>query len=114
MTTLLPKDADNNPIPALRLRTSGGAHAISATGASARNTTAFASDTKVVSVYATGAVYLKFGDSSVTASNTDHYYPTGIYYDFAISGGGAKGPHNTHMAVLAVGSNCTVYISEKE
>lgn len=113
MTTLLPKDADNNPIPALRLR-SGGAHSISATSSSARNATAFSTETKIVSVYATGAVYLKFGTASVTSANTDHYYPQGVYYDFAISGGGEKGPHNTHLAVLAVSDNCTVYISEKE
>jgi hypothetical protein len=113
MTTLLPKDADDNIIPALRLR-AGGAHSISATGSSARNSTAFSSETKVVSVYATGPVYLKFGSSSVTAANTDHYFPEGIYYDFAISGGDNKGPHNTHLAVLQAESACTVYISEKE
>jgi hypothetical protein len=113
MTTLLPKDADNNTIPALRLR-SGGGHSVSATGSSARNSTAFAATTKVVSVYATGPVYLNFGGASVEAENTDHYFPEGVYYDFAISGGDTKGPHNTHLAVLAAGSNCTVYISEKE
>ena len=113
MTTLLPKDADDNIIPALRLK-SGGAHSISATGSSARNSIAFNSDTKVVSVYATAPVYLKFGGASVTAANTDHYFPESVYYDFAISGGDVKGPHNTHLAVLAAESNCIVYISEKE
>lgn len=113
MTTLLPKDADDNIIPALRLK-AGGAHSISVTGTSARNSTAFNADTKVVSVYATGAVYLKFGGASVTAANTDHYFPEGIYYDFAISGGDIKGPHNTHLAVIQAESGCTVYISEKE
>lgn len=114
MTTLLPKDADNNIIPALRLKTPGGAHSISATGTSARNSTAFSSDTKVISVYATGAVCLRFGGGTVTATASDHYFPQGVYYDFAISGGDAKGPHSTHLAVLAAGGNCTVYISEKE
>lgn len=114
MTTLLPKDADNNVIPALRLRSSGGGHAIAATSVSARNMIAFSPETKVVSVYATGPVYLKFGGPGVTSSNTDHYFPAGVYYDFAISGGGAKGPHNTHLAVLAAGANGTVYVSEKE
>jgi hypothetical protein len=114
MPTLLPMDADSNPIPALRLR-SGSAHTISATATSARNSVAFSSETKVVSLFATGAVYVRFGGSSVTAANTDHYFPQGLYYDFAISGGeSGKGPHNTHVAVLAAGSNCTVYISEKE
>lgn len=114
MTTLLPVDADSNPIPALRLK-SGGAHSISATASSARNATAFNAATKVVSLYATGAVYVRFGNSSVTAANTDHYYPAGLYYDFAISGGeSGKAPQNTHVAVIAASTNCTVYISEKE
>jgi hypothetical protein len=115
MTTLLPLDEDDNPIPAMRLKSTGGAHTISATATTARNATAFAATTKVVSVYATGAVYLRFGGSTVTAANTDHYFPEGTYYDFAIQGGkSGKGPHNTHLAVIAAGSNCTVYISEKE
>jgi hypothetical protein len=114
MPTLLPRDADNNPIPALRLRASGGAHTISATATTARNSTAFSSETKVVSLYATGPVYVRFGGASITATAGDHYYPQGVYYDFAISGGGSKGPQNTHVAVLAAGAACTVYVSEKE
>ena len=114
MPTLLPKDADNNPIPALRLRGTGGAHTIGATATSARNSTAFNAETQVVSVFATGPVYLKFGTSSVTAANTDHYYPDGIYYDFAIGGGDIKGARYTHLAVLRVSGDCTVYVSEKE
>lgn len=113
MTTLLPRDADNNVIPALRLK-SGAAHSISATGTSARNSTAFGDDTQVIGLYATVPVYVRFGNSSVTAASTDHYFPEGTYYDFAIGGGDAKGPHNTHVAILAVSSNGTVYVSEKE
>lgn len=113
MTTLLPKDADNNPIPALRLR-SGGAHVIAATNTSARNSVAFDEDTRVISIFTTGPVYLKFGGASVTATNTDHYFPNGIYYDFAISGGNSKGPLHTHVAVLRADGDCSVYISEKE
>lgn len=113
MTTLLPTDADNNPIPAMRLK-SGGAHKINATSASARNAAAFDSDTKVVSVYASGPVYLRFGNASVTATASDHYYPGDTYYDFSISGGDSKGPHSTHLAVLAAAGDCAVYVSEKE
>ena len=114
MTTLLPRDDDNNAIPAMRLR-DNGSHMIAATASSARNAVPFASTTRVVSVFATGPVFLHFGKSDVTAANTDHYYPGGVYYDFALSGGvPGKSQHSTHLAVLAVGSNCTVYISEKE
>ena len=63
MTTLLPKDADNNAIPALRLKDSG-AHVIAVSGTSARNSVAFSADTKVIGLYATGPVYLRLGDAT--------------------------------------------------
>ena len=111
MPTFLPQDSNDNPIPALRLKSSG-AHSIASSGSSARNSTAFSDDTRVISVYATTAVYINFGGASVTAANTDHYFPAGVYYDIALGGDGSG--HYTHMAVLAVGSNGTVYVSEKE
>ncbi len=110
MSTKLPLDANDNPIPALRLK-EDGAHTISSSASSARNSTAFDAETRVISVYATQAVYLNFGDSSIIADSTDHYFPAGIYYDIAI-GGDATG-HSTHMAVLQVAQAGTVYISEK-
>lgn len=112
MTTLLPKDADNNPIPALRLK-SGGAHQITAGAVSAVNAVPFDAKTKVIGLYADGPVYIALGNADIEASATDHYLPEGVYYDIAISGG-AKGPHATHLAVLAAAAGCTLYISEKE
>ncbi|MEM6811283.1 MAG: hypothetical protein AAF549_02330 [Pseudomonadota bacterium] len=113
MTTLLPKDADNNTIPALRLK-DGGAHEI-ALGASAnRNSTAFDENTKVVSVYATAPAYIKFGDNTVDATSADHYFPAGVYYDIAISGGTSKGAHYEYLSVLQVSESGSVFISEKE
>lgn len=110
MPTLLPTDQNNNPIPALRLK-DGGAHQIAAGSTSARNSTAFDSGTQVVSIYATVPVYLRFGNASVTAATTDHYFPSGIYYDIAIGGDGSA--HHTHLAVLRESSDGTVYISER-
>ncbi|MBI1326467.1 MAG: hypothetical protein GC136_02385 [Alphaproteobacteria bacterium] len=113
MTTYLPTDANNNPIPALRLKATGGAHIIAATASSARNSTAFDSATQIVSLYATVPVYVRFGSSSVEAANTDHYFPDSTYYDFAIGGEDTK--QFTHVAVLRAGSeDGSVYISEKE
>jgi len=111
MPTLLPRDSENNIIPAVRLKASG-AHAISATASSARNATGFGADTQVISLYATVPVYVKFGTSGVTATASDHYFPAGVYYDFSIGGG--KVGHYTHMAVIRASSDGTVYISEKE
>ncbi|HEU4839343.1 MAG TPA: hypothetical protein VFS88_08035 [Micavibrio sp.] len=114
MTTLLPVDEDSHPIPALRLR-SDGAHTINATATSARNAIAFDEATKVVSLFATGPIYARFGADGVTAAETDHYFPQGLYYDFAVSGGEFnKGPRHTHVAVRAADTDCTVYISERE
>jgi hypothetical protein len=48
----------------------------------------------------------------VTATESDHYFPQGVYYDLAIGGG--KTAHYTHVAALRVSSDCTLYISEKE
>lgn len=111
MTTILPIDANDNPIPALRLRGDKG-HVINAsTGSAIRNSTAFLDDTKIVSVYATGAVYLMFGDISINAVTGVHYFPEGVYYDFAIGGYGVD--HTPYLSVLAADEDCTVYISEK-
>lgn len=109
--TSMPKDADNFPIPALRFRTSG-AHAISVTATSARNTTPFSTSAKVVSLYATGPVFLKFGNSAITASSTDHYFPGGVYYDVAIVGD--KEARHDYVAAIRAESDCTLYVSEKE
>lgn len=113
MTTLLPKDADNNTIPALRLA-DGGAHSINVTAAAALNATAFKDDTKIISLYATAPVYLKLGDNGAVATVSDHYFPANTYYDIAITGGAGKGAHNAYISVLRVSDDCTLYISEKE
>ena len=106
MPTLLPQDSNNNPIPALSLKDSA-AHSISASSTtSTRNNVAFADDSIVISVYTDVPVYLAFGDATINATSNDHYFPAGLYYDFAIK--------NTHVAVRAVADNGTVYISEKE
>lgn len=111
MPTFLPKDVNNLPIPALRMR-DGGAHQVSAGASSARNTTPFDSDTRVISLYADVPVYIAFGGSDVTATASDHYFPPGLYYDVAL--GDETSGHHTHLAVLRVSADGTVYISEKE
>lgn len=114
MTTLLPKDADNNIIPALRFR-NGGAHTIATSAVSStQNAIAFNSETKVVSVYATEPVFIAFGDNTVSATSSDHYFPAGVYYDVAISGGSGKSSQDFYLAVLAESVDGVLYISEKE
>ncbi|HRQ60745.1 MAG TPA: hypothetical protein PLO23_04440 [Alphaproteobacteria bacterium] len=110
--TILPLDSNKNPIPALRLKSSGGAHAITTSGSSARNSTAFAAGTRVISLYATQDVYVRLGGASVTAANTDHFFPAGTYYDIAV--GGDETGHATHIAAIQVSTGGMLYVSEKE
>lgn len=107
----LPKDADGTSIPAVRLK-QDGAHTIAATGTTARNAVAFNAATKIISIYATDDVWLRFGTSTVEAADTDHFFPGGVYYDFSL--GGNKSQRYTHVAALRVSDDCTVYISEKD
>lgn len=110
MTTQLPLDHNNHTIPALRLR-NGGAHSVAITNASVRNSVAFDDDVRVLSLYATAPVYIKFGDASVSATPSDHYFPAGVYYDVAIGGDGTG--HFTHVAALREVQDGTLFISEK-
>ncbi len=111
MSTLLPRDANNVPLPAMRMK-NDCAHSIIATSSSARNASAFDPLTKVISLYATGPVHLRFGSSSVAATTTDHYFPEGIYYDVAI-GGDDTGQYS-HVAVTSANYDCQLFISEKQ
>lgn len=111
MTTLLPTDADDNLIPAVRLK-DGAAHSVTTSAVSAVNATAFDGETRIVSLYATEDVYIRFGGAGVTATASDHFFPKGIYYDMAIGGG--RVPHYTHVAALQVSTGGSLYVSEKE
>jgi len=111
MSTFLPQDSNDNPIPVLGLKPSGAHEIAATTSGSARNATPLDAATRVVSLYTEEAVYVRFGDATASASATDHYFPAGVYYDFAL--GGDTTAHNTHIAVRAVSASGNVYISEK-
>lgn len=111
MPTFLPRDHDNNPIPALRVKRDA-AHHLTVSGSSTRNTTAFDEDTKIIGLYADVPVYIAFGDETVTATISDHYFPAGLYYDIAIRS--EKGGSYSHMAVICADEDGTLHISEKE
>ncbi len=111
MSTILPTDVNDNVIPALRLK-NGAAHSISSSIISARNANAFDAETRVVSLYASEPIYVVFGDVSAVATASDHYFPAGVYYTFAIGGEGSA--HSKYVAVLSAGVDGSVYISEME
>ncbi len=111
MTTLLPQDSNDNPIPALRLKPNS-AHKISIGASSARNAIAFDNETRIIGLYSDVGVFISFGDSSITATTNDHYLPANTYYDLSI--GGDHSMHYTHIAAIQETSSGTLYISEKE
>ena len=111
MTTLLPQDLNDNPIPALRMKPSG-AHKVTIGISSARNLSAFNADTQIISLYSDVPVYIAFGDANINATTSDHYLPAGLYYDVSI--GGDHSAHYTHVAALQASGAGTLYISEKE
>lgn len=111
MSTLLPRDDDNQPIPVLRPKYEGAAH-LSAGQVSVRTAGPFDPTTRVIRLYATGSVTFQTGDSGVVATAVSHYLPAGTI-DF-VSLGNAKQRRHTHLAILAVDGNADVYISELE
>lgn len=111
MPTLLPRDDNNTPIPAMRL-VSGGAHKINFNATSARNTTAFNATTRVISIFTTRDVYVKTGNSSVTATTSDHFIPANLYYALCL--GSDASDRHTHIAALRATEDGTLYISEQE
>lgn len=108
--TMMPTDANSNPIPALRLR-SGSAHSVAVTATSARNTTAFNTATRVIGLYATQPMFIRFGDNAVTAAATDHYLPADTYMDIAVAADDVQSA--THVAAVRAVADGTLYISEK-
>jgi len=111
MPTLMPRDDDDRPIPALRPRP-GGAHAVSVGAESARNATAFDAATRVVALYATGACRVRFGGAGVEAGAGDHYLPAGLYLHFSL--GSAKADRASHVAAVRVATDCDLHVSEME
>lgn len=112
MPTLLPRDDDNFAIPALSIKPNAAHSVAFDASSSSTNSTGFAPETRVVSIYTDQPVYINFGDLGVSASASDHFFPAGIYYDVAISN--VKSTHYSHVAVRGVSDAGTLYISEKE
>lgn len=100
-------DAGGNPIPCMSNRP-GKAHHITAGATHARNTKPFDPATRVIGIFADGGdVYIEFGGSNVQATNTTHWFPGDLYYNFTLREG------VTHVSVLRAGSSdVPVHISE--
>ena len=110
MPTLLPIDANNYPLQVMRLRP-GFAQSVAVTSTSARNASAFDSETRVVGLYATVAMFVRFGGNTITAAVTDHYIPADTYMDISVAGDDTQS--FSYVAAIRAATDGTLYISEK-
>lgn len=114
MGTLLPRDDNHHPIPALRLNP-GGAHTLSLSATPVRTAAAFSPQTRVISLYATGAAFIRSGDAAVTAGSGDHYLPANLYLCLSVGDDALLRNRHTHLAAISAdGSPQTLYLSELE
>ncbi|WP_042694399.1 hypothetical protein [Azospirillum sp. B506] len=110
MGTLMVRDDNGIPLPVLRLRPDG-AHRLAVTTDSG-TIGPFPDEIRVISLYADGPVYLRTGRADVSASQTDHFLPAGLYLDLAL---GPAGPgRHSHLAAISPSGHCTLYVSERE
>src|SRR5688572_14582697 len=108
MNTTLPLDNQGNAIPVLAILPAGG-QKVAATVASARQTTAFKGETRVVSLYATEDMYIEFGNASVTANtDTSFFFAKGIYKDFAVND--RDEVKFLHVAAIRATADGTLYV----
>jgi len=97
----LDKDDQGEPIQgALTPKT---AQSVSLSDVTARNATDFTY--RMIRVYSTQNCFIKLGDSTVEATVTDHYLPTGAIEYFA------RKEHTRIAGILPSGTG-TLYISE--
>lgn len=113
MPSLMPKDAAGETIPVLGFMPGAGAHSVSVTASSARNSVAFDADTRVVTIYATVGCHIEQGAAAVVSTTSRHFIPAGAYLDIDVGGGGQPG-HRYIAVIKASGeSDGMLYISER-
>lgn len=106
-----PAEVDGGIIQVMRAK-AGAAHQISIAATTDRNSSAFATGSRVIEIYADVACYFQTGDNTVTASATDHYLPAQQARVYAL--GGDKQTQHTHIAVIRASGDGTLWISELE
>lgn len=111
----LPKNPGGGLVQVMRSKVGAagvGAHQITVSGTSARNTTAFDTDTRVIEVYAIEDCWFRQGDGTITAAANDHFLPAKTGRLYAI--GGDQLTQATHFAAIQVTTGGTLYITEME
>ena len=109
--TAMPRDASGAYVQVMR-PLAGGAHTITIGAASARNSSAFDTNTRVLEIYSDTACYFQTGNSGITASSADHYLPAQRGRVYSI--GGDQQAQHTHIAVIQASAGGTLWVSELE
>jgi len=105
MSGLGPRGTSATPVAIL----GGATHAISFTGTSAKNTTAFNTRTRVLSaMVADQNCYIEAGDSMVVATTSSTYLASGAVYSFGIDS------NITHIAVIQASTGGTLRFFESK
>lgn len=110
--TSAPKDADGVALQALRPLLTAGSHQIIVTSTTARNSIAFGSASSALSLWALQDMFVRFGDSTVTATTSDHFIPKEMWLTFSL--GGDLLTAATHIAAIRDITDGTLHISEQE
>ena len=115
---LMPTDGRGNDMPLLTYHTTNGT---ANTFASTVSTTAvrlgpFSKDIQVISMYSNADVHFATGNSTVTATRSSHFWPSGLYYDFNVFYGGNQfnaggGDQYISLITLDASKNANVHIS---
>lgn len=107
----MPYDAGGAHVQVMR-PLSGGAHHITTSGVSARNSVAFNSNTRVIEILCKEDCYFQTGDNTVTASSSDHFLRADVGRVYSI--GGDKQVQHTHIAVIQDTTGSILHVSELE
>ena len=110
MSTKLPVDENGEPIPVLPLLDSL-AHKITSTGTAAKNTNAFDSKTRAITVYPTVDCFVRQSKDGTAATTSDHFLPGGQVRDLGVGGGPM--PHRPYISVVPVSGTVDLYVSER-
>ena len=118
--SLLPTDGRGNEIPVLSYRDKDGT---ANTFASTVTTTAvrlgpFSEDIQVITMYSNADVHFITGNSTVTATTSSHFFPSGLYYDFNVYYGGEQFSitgGNQYISLITSDSSkdANVHVSER-
>lgn len=104
------RDENHHPVPVFRRR-AGLAHNVEVAAGNA-SLIEFDSKTTIVSFWAEGTVYLKFGDENIIATADDHALPAGVV-DYEPLIDQALKKVATHVSVYSE-DGVNFYLSERE